>query len=248
MHDQGDRPAATDEATLVARLYVLLAGVDSLEAFLAELAGLAADEVDRGLSCGLTVRLAGRPVVVASSDDLAEQLDQAQYSAGEGPGLDAMAAGESVEVQNLASGSQWPQWRARGSALGVRKSLSMPLVAGDTTLGVLNTYSTSDERFTEADRAATGKFAAQAAGALAVAAHLSEQVEFATHLDSALRSHAVIDQATGFVMATEHCAPDEALARLRSTAQRRGIRLLDLAHDTIEQATFPPDQEPDRLA
>lgn len=235
----------TGDATLVARIYVLLAGATSVEEFITELAGLAADEVDRGLSCGLAVCLTERPVSIASSDDLAAQLDEAQYAAGEGPGLDAIATGEPVEVDDLGSADRWREWCERGREEGLQKSLAVPLIAGDTTLGALNMYSTSAEQLTDADRDAISRFAAQAAGALAVATRLAEQVDLANHLESALHSRAVVDQATGIVMAERHCSADAALTVLGEEAQQSGARLRDVAADVVNRATGRGGPEPD---
>lgn len=236
-----DTAGPAEDPTVVARMYVLLAGVDSLEAFLDELAGLAADEVDRGLSCGITMRLADRPTSVASSDDLAHRLDEVQFSIGEGPGLTAISTGHPVEVHDLGVGEQWPAWRARAGADGVRKCLSVPLTAGDTTLGALSTYSTSAEPFTDADREATAEFATKAARALAVAARLSEHTDLADHLEAALKARGVIDQATGILMAREHCTADEATALLKTLAQQRHASVLDTAEDIVRDPTRPRD-------
>ena len=230
-----------EEQNVVARIYVLLTGADSMESFLDELTGLAADEVDRGLSCGITIRLADRPMNVASSDRLAERLDEVQYSAGDGPGLDAIATGQPVEVHDLDVGERWPAWSARARENGVRKALAVPLTAGDITLGALNTYSTSSEPFTDADRAATTKFATKAARALAVAARLSERTEVARHLEAVLNARGTVDQATGILMAREHCTADEALVLLKTAAQRHGTSVLDIAEDLVRKTIGSPD-------
>lgn len=235
----------SEDANVVARTFVLLVGADSLDAFLGELAGLAADEVDRELSCGITIRLADRPMSVASSDPLAEQLDDVQYGAGEGPGVDAIATGRPVEMPDIDAGDRWPTWRARARDNGVRKALAVPLTAGDTTLGALNTYSTSPVPFTAADRDAAEKFAAKAAHALAVATRLSESTEVAHHLETALTARGTIDQATGILMARERCTSDEALDLLRTSAQRHGVSVLDIAEKLVRDTARPGHAGPD---
>lgn len=233
-----------NDPKVVARIYVLLAGADSLEAFLDELAGLAADEVDRGLSCGITIRLADHPMNVASSDDLAERLDEVQYDADDGPGLDAIATGRSVEVPDLDAVEQWPAWCARARDNGVRKAFAVPLTAGDSTLGALSTYSTSAVPFTDDDLEATARFAAKAARALAVAARLSEHSELGPHLEATLRSRSTIDRAAGILMAREHCTVDEAMARLKTAAQRQGVGVLDVAEDITRSTVGPGNPGP----
>lgn len=183
-------PDATARAARLGRLFELLVGAESLTEFLDDLARLATDEIDRNVSCGLTVRTADGPVTVASSDELATELDQTQYRAGAGPCLEALATGAPVEVTDLAEAARWAAWQRAAAARGVRKSLSVPLTTSTAgqTIGALNLYSTSRDTFTGADRDAADAFAAGAAGAVMVATRLTEQAELLGHLETALTS------------------------------------------------------------
>lgn len=227
--------------TLVVELYRLLVGTESLDELLEELARLAADEIDRELSCGLTARTDGKPVTVASSDQLAEELDRVQHSTGVGPGQDAMETGEPVEVTDLDDAGKWEEWQRKARSLGLEKALSMPLRMNERVLGVLNLYSVSAVDFTESDREAADRFADQAAGALAVGVRIAEQAELATHLATALESRAVIDQAKGIIMAREGCSADEAFVLLRKTSQRRNTKLRTVAQEIIGRSAAQPD-------
>ena len=48
-------------------------------------------------------------------------------------------------------------------------------------------------------------------------------------LRSSIVSRAVIDQALGVIMATEHCPQDRAFAMLRSVSQNTNVKIRDLA-------------------
>ncbi|MQA80288.1 MAG: ANTAR domain-containing protein [Streptosporangiales bacterium] len=235
---QGEQSGSV--TTLVAEVYQLLVGTESLDELLEELARLAADEIDRELSCGLTARTDGKPVTVASSDELAERLDQIQHTTGVGPGQDAMDTGEPVEVTDLDEAGRWKEWQARGRSVGLEKSLSMPLMMNERTLGVLNLYSISAVDFTEDDREEAERFAAQAAGALAVGVRIAEQADLASHLATALESRGVIDQAKGILMARERCTADEAFVILRTTSQQRNTKLRTVAQDLVDRISRPP--------
>ena len=65
--------------TGVAELQESLLATDTLQEFLHEVAYRAAAQVSPGLPCGLTARLDGRPLTIASSDGYANLLDQLQY-------------------------------------------------------------------------------------------------------------------------------------------------------------------------
>lgn len=220
-----------------ARLYALLAGTNSLDEFLHQLAGVAADRLDRRLSCGITVEIGDQVGTIASSDEFATALDQAQYRAGAGPCLTVMREQLAIEVTDAELG-RWPEWREYARASGLRKMLSMPLRTVGDTMGALNVYSRSAVHFTDGDRATAAFFASQAGGAVAVASRLVHQAELVAHLEAALTSRAVIDQAKGVLMAQERCTADEAFELLRKASQNRNVKLRDVAEHVV--ARFGP--------
>lgn len=231
-------PSPDARRARVRPLYELLAGVDSVQDFLADLAHVAAEEIDRELSCGLTVQVEGRPMTIASSDDLASCLDAVQYDAGDGPSLKAMATGGRVDVPDLAGLDRWPAWRDLARSRGVRKALSVPLPTGDASpLGGVNLYSTSSDKFTQDDFDTADAFAEHAAGALKVAIRLVEQAELLGHMQTALESRAVIDQAKGILMAQERCTADEAFELLRTASQHRNTKLSEIARGIVARVS-----------
>lgn len=64
------------------------------------------------------------------------------------------------------------------------------------------------------------------------------------HLQSALASRAVIDQALGIVMAQNKCTADEAFDTLRSNSQNRNVKLRDVAGQIVDGVGrhAPPDR------
>lgn len=227
-------PTPAARRARVAPLYELLAGSNTLDELLTELARSAVDEIDRELSCGLTAKVEGTALTIASSDDLAAALDQVQCEAGDGPCLTAIATATTVEVDDPTDPGQWTTWRSEAARRGLHKAISVPLVtmSGDV-LGALNLYSISPGKFTDADREAASLFAAQAAGALVVAIRLSQLAELTSHLEAALQSRGVIDQAKGIIIAEQHCTADEALEVLRKASSNRNIKLRDLAVEIV---------------
>jgi AmiR/NasT family two-component response regulator len=53
-------------------------------------------------------------------------------------------------------------------------------------------------------------------------------------------SRAVIDQALGVIMATEHCSQDKAFALLRSVSQHTNVKLRDLAATIVTRVSGEP--------
>src|SRR6266567_6086607 len=92
----------TDTANL-RELHGALLSTESVEQFLHEMAVLAARLVSGGLSCGMTMQPGGRPRTVACSDDVAAQVDEAQYELDDGPCLHAMRDGHVVRIEDTAA-------------------------------------------------------------------------------------------------------------------------------------------------
>lgn len=222
----------------VGHLFQLLAGNESLEGFLIDLTQVAADDVERGASCGLTARVEGRPLIITSSDEVATDLDRVQEEAGEGPCLEAIATGEPVEVPDVTASVKWDAWRSRAVARGVRKSLSLPLAtAGEDVLAAFNLYSTTAVAFTPEERQAAAAFVEHAAGALMVAIRLAALAELTGHLETALASRGVIDQAKGILMAQQRCSAEDAFDILRRASQARNVKIRDIAVAVVAEVT-----------
>ena len=223
-----DRPASIHELT------EMLLATASLEAYTQDVVDLAASRVVPGASCGLTMRMDGRPLTVANSDDFAAKLDELQYGAGEGPCLQSMDTGEVVLVDELSHEDRWGAYRLHALAHGVRASLSLPIAGADGPMGALNFYATTPHAFT-AEHAQIGEhFTDQASGALRLAARLADQTILTAQLQEAMSSRAVIDQAIGIVMGQNHCDADAAFDVLRRASQNRNIKLRQVATDLVE--------------
>jgi GAF domain-containing protein len=228
-----------------AELFQLLLSTDTLDGFLQELAVLAAVRVDDQLSCGITSRVDHRPVTVAASDQFAMALDEQQYMLDHGPCLTAMTTGQRVEIPNLAAElERWGSYGTHALAHGLGAALSVPMIAIGKTWGALNLYSPTPETFTALDRDRAEDLAAQAAGALAVAARIAEKTQLSEHLKAALESRAVIDQALGIVMGAQHCNADAAFDVLRNASQHRNEKLRDIAARIVATTSHGPRPAP----
>jgi GAF domain-containing protein len=232
-------PAEQAEPDLLqafAALQSLLLTSPSLDAFLDDVAGLAAGVVP-GASCGITIRRNGQPLTVASSDERAEKVDEVQYGAGEGPCLDTLRTGAVVDVPDLATEGRWDRYRPHAAANGVRCSLSLPLGAGADTVGALNLYGYRPGAFDLAARGQAELFAAQAAAALTLVLRTASLVEDRANLEQALTSRTIIDQAIGILMAQQRCTAAAAFALLRAHSQNNNRKLRVVAADLITQVS-----------
>ena len=225
----------------LAGLQDALLHTESVEQFLHELAELSTRAVADGLCCGMTLRQHGRPPATAAcTDPLASQADDVQYRTGDGPCLHAMRSGEQVRIDDMTSHRRWPRFSRRAVSLGIRSSISLPLIADGARVGALNLYALRPHAFGAAEIKRAEEFAGYASGALALALRMANCADLNDQLRSSIVSRAVIDQALGVIMATEHCAQDEAFALLRTVSQNTNVKLRELATTIVTSVSGKP--------
>jgi GAF domain-containing protein len=221
----------------------LLLETANLTDFLQQVTQIAAAAVGTD-ACGITLDHDGEPVTVASSDHLANHVDEIQYSRGEGPCLFSMSTGSTVLIRDLAEEERWPDYAPRAIAAGIRSSLSLPLTMGEETVGALNLYASKPDSFGDDQQNLAETFARQAVTAMTIARRQADRISLEDQLRQALESRAVIDQACGIIMGQRRCTSREAFAILRETSQQLNRKLAAVAAGVIETATGRPYTPP----
>ncbi|RBY90538.1 GAF and ANTAR domain-containing protein [Blastococcus sp. TF02A-26] len=231
-----------DDADLLA----LLAAAGDLNAFLADLVRVAARQTPSAQACGLTLARTSGGVTVAASGELAARADERQYQVDDGPCLQAMREGVVVRVADMRSDDRWGPYPSLAAQVGVRSSLSIPLVVEDRSRGALNFYSTGTGSFTDRDEELATRWAAQATGALAVALRIADGHERAEQLLGGMDTRTTIGQAVGLLMAQERCSAEEAFRLLTLASQRRNVKLREVAAGIVEafQSALPEGGSP----
>lgn len=237
-----------DTEVSVDQLHDWLLSSDALDDFLREIATHVVGEIADGLSCGITVHTSQRrPYTIGSSDGLAQQLDEAQYKADEGPCLQALREGVTVDVPDLADQVRWPNFHREALAIGLSASLSIPMISRGDPVGALNLYGRATGGLTRAEKERAQRFADRASGAIALAARTAEQHNIIEDLQAALTSRTAIDQALGIIMAQQGCTAEHAFALLRQNSQHRNIKLRDLAAELITEVSGEPPRPGPRV-
>ncbi|MDQ3899986.1 MAG: GAF and ANTAR domain-containing protein [Actinomycetota bacterium] len=215
---------------------------DTLHHFLDRLAALTAQALPEGSSCGVTVRQNSRAITLAASDERARRIDQLQYDFDEGPCLETLATGKPHHIVDTATETRWPSFCPAAHQQGVRSCLGLPLTGPTGLMGGYNLYSMRPAAFAPDVRGQLEVFAGNAAGALAVAMKLADQKQMSDDLHDALTSRAVIDQATGIIMAQQRCGAAAAFAILRRASQNRNVKLRQLAAEIVSQVSGKPPE------
>ena len=213
-------------------LWLLRAG-ESWQETLERVAATACATIPGCTAGSVTLWRADAPYTVASTDELARHVDDAQYEILEGPCLDASRYGTTYVVGEMARERRWPVFADVAARRGVRSSLSLPLVVRDTPIGALNLYSREPGAFTGAVEAGRA-FAAEAGIAVANAEIYHQTRQLADQLQEAMSSRAVIEQAKGVLMAEQGCTAEAAFGLLRAASMRENVKIREIAKRIVD--------------
>ena len=206
---------------------------------LEQVAGLATDVLGGQPALSITVLGPEGGTTVATSAQVAADLDLVQYRAGDGPCLEAVATGQALLVRDSQDERRWPDLGRAAAAEGLRSVVSMPLPSGPPVTGGLNLY-LHRPLTEEAARARAEVFARHAAVPVA-GSHLHAQaLQQVQNLQQALESRAVIDQAKGILMERHRLTAEQAFDVLARASNRTNTKVRSLAAHLVRTGEFPP--------
>ncbi|MFE9750198.1 ANTAR domain-containing protein [Saccharothrix saharensis] len=179
----------------------------------------------------------GSPTTVATTSDVAAELDREQYTNGDGPCLRAARTGELVRVSVDEAVDLWPAFAKDAKAAGFGSFLSAPLIIDAEHSGAVNCYSLRGHGFAELDEKLLDLYTKAVTAALRAYSRYQRAHDTTGQLRTALATRAVIDQAKGILMAIRRISADEAFTLLSEQSQRENIKLRDLAASFVVRAT-----------
>ncbi|MCW2666939.1 MAG: hypothetical protein JWN57_1901 [Frankiales bacterium] len=229
---QNRRPVPPYEAfDELARLVVSEHSLDSVMTAIAEVGKRL---LPAAVEVSVTLVRHGRAETVASTGPLAAQMDERQYTDGAGPCLSAAKDGDLILLPDAGADERWPEFAAAARERGVGSSLSVPVALPEPISAGLNLYSDRLAAFAPQDVELARTLAAYAAVTLANLHLFEAQRRVADHLERALESRGVIDQAKGILMAEHRCPADDAFAMLVELSQRTNRKLRDVAQALVD--------------
>ncbi len=225
----------------LAELLVTLAGtpddVPAIDVQLKALVQLAADRVEGVDYASVTTLRDDTYCTVAASSELADAVDQAQYTGQGGPCMQSLEDNRPVTLPDIATTMTWPRFREAAIGMGLSSSISIPVVVGSgQTVAVLNLY---------------GRDAATMAPLIVGVWALYDPerplpsdidglpdlgnggTELLTGFAEALTVHSTIQLALGVIMGPAGITNHEAYLKLRLRAVDSGTSLLAAADSVI---------------
>jgi GAF domain-containing protein len=212
----------------------------SLQSLIQTVTDLAARVIPGDPVTSVTIVSQGSPRTVASSGEPAVVLDRVQYGLGDGPCLTAAIEGRPEEVLDTLTERRWPEFAQRAADLGVRSVLSVPLPVQELVTGGLNVYSRRPHGSDEGNRELATRFASYAVIPVSNMYLYTSAVERVGHLEAALDSRAVIDQAKGILMERYRLTADQAFQALARVSMETNTKVRDVAQHMVDTGNLEP--------
>lgn len=228
------------EQDVVASLVSLAGGMVTGEADVVELLSELTEDCARLLDVAAAGLLLAddRAVlhVMAASSEQAAHVEAMQLQRAEGPCLDCFHGGRSVHAPELArEQDRWPRFVPTALAAGFSSVHAVPLRLRDRVLGALGLFGGQTGSLNAADLTLAQGMADVASIALVQDRTATDQQAVNEHLQVALTSRVVLEQAKGVLSHTADVDMPTAFAMLRRYARDHNLRLSQLAHGVVHR-------------
>jgi GAF domain-containing protein len=238
--DQQDRVVAHEHRDAFDELAKVVLSEHSVESIMTKISELGKRVIPGASEVSVTLVRADSAVTVASTGELASDLDERQYERGFGPCLAACEANEVVHIPVMAAETRFADFARKAVERGAGSSLTMPMPVQTPVTAALNIYSRDVDAF-DGDAVEIGRTLASYAGVALANMTLHESTQqLAQQMEAAMRSRAVIEQAKGIVMARDVCTSDVAFQHLVDVSQRTNQKLRAVAEALVAEIAGAP--------
>ena len=217
-----------------AELSKIMLGAEPLNLTLGRIAELARATMPEVDEVSMTLLEGGKAKTAVFTGSLAIQLDERQYDTGFGPCLDAAASGQTIVVDTRDPEGAYPEFAHAARRAGVTHSMSVGLPVPERLVGAMNLYASTAEPLDRDTVTLAETFAGYAAVAMANAALYTSTAELVKHLQTALQTRAVIEQAKGILMAKHRYSGEQAFRDLAKASQHSNRKLRDIAQGIVD--------------
>jgi putative methionine-R-sulfoxide reductase with GAF domain len=221
--------AVPEFAERLARVLTLVSMQRTLPAQLEAVVALAKRTVPNCDAAGVTLVVSGEPLTGAATDTVALEVDVVQYETGQGPCLDAIAGSNVVRVDLIDGDLRYERFAPGAVDTAINSVVSFPLVAAGRTAGALNLYSYLPDAFDADTERVMAPIVSYAADVLSTSPLYACSLDMVEGLMESLEERAVIDQATGALMARNGWTAAASFDFLRDRALVRSEPLREAA-------------------
>jgi hypothetical protein len=174
---------------------------------------------------------------ICSSDEVSAQIEELQYTFGEGPCIDAYQQDVPVAEADLSHPAveRWPAFTPGALAAGARALFGFPLHVGSIGLGALNLYSDRPGALRDEQHADALAMAGVAARSVLDMEAMAAPGALASDFELGAGLRLVVHQAAGMVSVQLGISIAEALVRLRAHAFASGRPVVAVAEDVVSR-------------
>ena len=175
---------------------------------------------------------------VCTTNEVSSQLEQLQYTLGEGPCVDAYREDRPVLEPDLANPEtkRWLAFTEAAVKIGAKAVFGFPLQVGAVRLGALNLYCDQPGALGEEQYANALAAASIVAQAVLVLQAKAPDGMLAKELERSSDFQLVVHQAAGMVAVQMNVSVTEAMIRLRAYAFGNERRLADVAGNVVDRS------------
>jgi GAF domain len=168
--------------------------------------------------------------LVYATDPLAQQIDELQFTVGEGPCLDAYHQDRvqlCAELTGAQCAQRWPVFTAELAELGVAAVFAVPVPGALRPMGVMELYRRTSGGLTELEQQSAQLCAATISGAL--------EANWRTHLLQSSSERAAIDAAAVHGAAAAQPADPYTRSQVYVAAGMVAVQLKVSTHDGVDR-------------
>jgi transcriptional regulator with GAF, ATPase, and Fis domain len=172
--------------------------------------------------------------VLAASTERTRHLEVFALQREEGPCLDCYSSGRPVLVPDLEQETgRWPQFAQGARMAGFASVHALPMRLRDRTLGALGLFGTGVGGLNSDDLSLGQALADVASVAVVQEEATADKTRLAEHLQTALNSRVIIEQAKGVLAQQGASDMTQAFAVLRRYSRDHNQRLTDVAQAVV---------------
>jgi len=200
---------------------------------LQELARRLVDALDLA-ACGVALESGERLQAASAFPSSIADLDKIQLETRRGPAALAFGTLEVVAIEDVRTETdRWPEYCAAAERSGIRAVAGIPMRVNGSAIGAFTLYSDVPHEWSEAELAGAQVMGDMATGYVINATHLDVQERLNGHLQRALDSRVLIEQAKGILAASTGVSLDEAFGKIRQHARSHNVTISTVADSIV---------------
>lgn len=178
-------------------------------------------------------------VAVAASDESTHAIEVFSLQHDEGPCLEAYRTGRRIQVATADVLQRWPSYSRVARRHGYEWMCGVPLRQEPESLGALNLFRTAADPLPESQLRVAQALADVVTISLLQRRETAQARRLVAHLQVALSSRVLIEQAKGMLAERRGLPPDEAFVLMRRMARDANRKLHDVAYEIVHGEAEP---------